>query len=79
MFGRGRNGGKKWPVPDSARIQPVGLTPASRIPVNARCDIDRADEACTTWRTLVPCRTRVGFHTGMNLAVGPMSDLFVRR
>jgi hypothetical protein len=38
-------------------------------PRQCRCNIDRADEACNTWRTLVPRRTRVGFDTGMNLAV----------
>ena len=38
-------------------------------PRQCRCDIDRADQACNTWRTLVPRRTRVGFDTGMNLAV----------
>jgi hypothetical protein len=79
IFGHGRNGGKKMTCARQ-RTHTNSRTDASiEEPCQCRCDIDRADEARTTWRTLVLCRTRVGFHTGMNLAVRPVSDLFVRR
>jgi hypothetical protein len=47
-------------------------------PRQCRCDIDRADGGCHTWRAPVPCRARVGLDTGVNLAVcagvGPVSS-----